>query len=281
MSIWAEFESRLSSVCDDPRRELAIFTETVLELPSDRFLLLSLMGNLPEPTQEQENRLSDLVSRRCAGEPLQYLVGVADFYGRRFSVAPGVLIPRFDTEILIDTALPYVTEDSRVLDLCAGSGCIGLTVGAETNCHVTLVEKFDGAFSLLQKNTAKIYPSANLMQEDIFTLSLQDQYDMILSNPPYIPTEDIDGLSREVKQEPITALDGGDDGLDFYRAIISRFSPNLKSGGRMLFECGIGQADALEQLLCSAGFTDPVRIRDYGGIERVVGAKKKKEEPYV
>lgn len=281
MSIWVALESRLSSVCDDPRRELAVLTESVIDLASDRFLLLYLTGNLPALSEDQTNRLSHLVSRRCSGEPLQYLTGNADFYGRRFTVAPGVLIPRFDTEILVDTALSRIQPGDRVLDLCAGSGCIGLTVGAETSCDVTLVEKFDEAFCLLQTNAHAVYPQATLIQGDIFTLSLPDRYDVILSNPPYIPTEDLQTLSQEVKQEPVTALDGGEDGLDFYRMILSRFSSCLKPGGTVLFECGIGQAEALEQLLCSSGFVDPIRVRDYGGIERVVGAKKKKEEPHV
>lgn len=281
MSTWTDWESRLSSVSENPAGELALLAESVLGLSSQRFRLLRLTGELPSCSAEQEGILSRLVDRRCQGEPLQYLIGSADFYGRRFAVAPGVLIPRFDTEILVDTALPLLNEGDCILDLCAGSGCIGLTLGLEKSLSVTLVEKYDGALQILKKNKEALYPSAILLQADVLQDAVDGTYDMILSNPPYIPTADLADLSPEVKREPVTALDGGDDGLLFYRAIIQRFSPSLKEGGYFLFECGIGQACALEQLLCSAGFCDTFRVRDYGGVERVVGAKKPKEKPYV
>ncbi len=212
---------------------------------------------------------------------MQYLLGSADFYGRTFAVAPGVLIPRFDTEILVDTALSFLKDGDAVLDLCAGTGCIGLTLGAEKKVTVTEVEKFDEAFGLLQKNAQRIYPSARLIQGDVLTDDVEGTYDLILSNPPYIPTEDLQTLSAEVKKEPVTALDGGDDGLLFYRAIIRSFSSRLRSEGILLFECGIGQASAIEELLLSAGFCDPFKVRDYGGVIRVVGAKKSREETHV
>ncbi len=281
MNFWSQLESRLSSVGDGAVRELSLLAESVVGIPADRFLLHRLTGSLPEPTAEQARRLDHLVFRRCAGEPLQYLLGTADFYGRTFAVAPGVLIPRFDTEILVDTALPLLKEGDSVLDLCAGTGCIGLTVGAEKSVSVTEVEKYDGAFALLQRNAASVCPSARLVQADVLTDRIEGIYDLILSNPPYIPTQDLPTLSAEVQKEPVTALDGGDDGLLFYRAIIGRFSSHLKPGGYLLFECGIGQACAIEAMLLAAGFCDPVRVRDYGGVERVVGAKKPREETHV
>lgn len=281
MSFWSELESRLSSVSSDAPRELSLMAEQVCGIPSDQFLLQRLIRTLPAPSEEQKNILCGFVSRRCAGEPLQYLLGSADFYGRTFAVAPGVLIPRFDTEILVDTALSFLKDGDAVLDLCAGTGCIGLTLGAEKKVTVTEVEKFDEAFGLLQKNAQRIYPSARLIQGDVLTDDVEGTYDLILSNPPYIPTEDLQTLSAEVKKEPVTALDGGDDGLLFYRAIIRRFSSRLRSEGILLFECGIGQASAIEELLLSAGFCDPFKVRDYGGVIRVVGAKKSREETHV
>lgn len=281
MKFWAELESRLASISSDASRELSLMAEKVCKIKADQFLLKRLIKTLEEPVSEQKQILCDLVARRLSGEPLQYLLGSADFYGRTFSVAPGVLIPRFDTEILVDTALSLLKEGDAVLDLCAGTGCIGLTLGAEKKVAVTEVEKFDEAFALLQKNAQRICPSARLIQGDVLTDDLEGTYDLILSNPPYIPTGDLQTLSPEVKQEPATALDGGDDGLLFYRAIIRRFSSQLKPGGFFLFECGIGQAFAIEELLLSAGFCDPVNVRDYGGVIRVVGAKKSREETHV
>ncbi len=281
MSVWKEWERRLSFVSQDPRRELSLIAESALGIPSNQFVLLCLTGDLPEPSAQQREILSQLIVRRCSGEPVQYLIGTADFYGRTFFVAPGVLIPRFDTEILVDAALSRLTDEASVLDLCAGTGCIGLTLASEKPVSVTLVEKFEDAFRILKKNAQIHCPEASLIRGDILTDAFVGQYDMIVSNPPYIPTSDLGTLSAEVQKEPATALDGGEDGLDFYRAILRRFSSRLKPGGWMLFECGIGQAQALEELFLSAGFVEPFRARDYGGIERVVGARKQEEELYV
>ncbi len=272
---------RLSQTSSDPRRELALMAEYAVGIPADRFLLLQLTDALPLPSEKQERALCALVDRRVGGEPLQYLLGAADFYGRSFVVRPGVLIPRFDTEILIDTALHYLKQGDEILDLCAGTGCIGLTLGAERQVFVTEVEKFDDAFSLLRENAARICPSARLLQADVLTDPIDGTYDMILSNPPYIPSGEISSLGADVRQEPITALDGGEDGLLFYRILIQRFVRLLKEDGVMLFECGIGQAHSIEQMLLSAGLTHPVRVRDYGGVERVVGARKSREVSHV
>jgi release factor glutamine methyltransferase len=261
-------------VSENGSAELSRLAELVTGMESDRFLLLRMTRELPPLTEEDYARLCHLVSLREQGEPLQYLLGTADFYGRSFSVAKGVLIPRFDTEILVDTALPLVSPGDTLLDLCAGTGCIGLTLGAEKNLSVTAVEKYDDAFALLQENAQRIYPSARLIQEDIFTYEPKETYDIIVSNPPYIPTKDLQTLSPEVQKEPVTALDGGDDGLHFYRAIIEGYSSCLKDGGYLLFECGIGQGFAIEQMLLSNGFSQPLRASDYGGVVRVVGAKK-------
>lgn len=274
MSFWSELEKRLSDCSSDAPRELSLMAEFVMGIKSHEFLLHRVTKSLPEPSEEQKRSLCKMVESRLAGEPLQYLLGTADFYGRSFSVAPGVLIPRFDTEILVDTALSVVSQGDSLLDLCAGTGCIGLTLGAEKHLSVTAVEKYDDAFALLQQNAQRIYPAARLIQGDVFTYEPKETYDIIVSNPPYIPTKDLQTLSPEVRKEPVTALDGGDDGLHFYRAIIERYSSCLKYGGYFLFECGIGQGFAIEQMLLSNGFSQPVRASDYGGVVRVVGAKK-------
>lgn len=274
-------EIQLSSICPDPRRELSLLAEFAVGIPADRFLLLWLTDGLSDPSAEEEKTLCSLVDRRVLGEPLQYLLGTADFYGRSFAVRPGVLIPRFDTEILIDTALPLLRDGARILDLCAGTGCIGLTLGAERNVSVTAVEKYGEAFALLRENALRICPSARLIQGDVLTDAFDGSYDMILSNPPYIPSAEIPSLAEEVRREPLTALDGGADGLLFYRALMQRFVPLLNEGGVMLFECGIGQASALEEMFRSVGMTDLLRVRDYGGVERVVSARKPREVSHV
>lgn len=277
MSVWADLEEALSSCTENPSGELALLTEAVTGLEPERFRLLRLRGDLPDLTPQQTDRLAALIQRRRSGIPVQYLVGRADFYGRSFFVREGVLIPRFDTEILIDTALKYLRDGDSILDLCAGSGCIGFTLGAELRLSVTSIEKFDAAFSVLCENRDRICPSARLIQGDVLSDPVDGVYDMILSNPPYIPTSDLSILSAEVQKEPVTALDGGDDGLDFYRIILRRYAANLRDGGFMLFECGIGQASAIAELLREAGYDAPFTVRDYGGVERVVGAQRSKE----
>ena len=277
MSVWADLEEALSSCTENPSGELALLTEAVTGLEPERFRLLRLRGDLPELTPQQTDRLAALIQRRRSGIPVQYLVGRADFYGRSFSVREGVLIPRFDTEILIDTALKHLRDGDSILDLCAGSGCIGFTLGAELSLSVTSIEKFDAAFSVLCENRDRICPSARLIQGDVLSDPVDGVYDMILSNPPYIPTSDLSTLSAEVQKEPVTALDGGDDGLDFYRIILRRYAANLRDGGFMLFECGIGQASAIAELFREAGYDTPFTVRDYGGVERVVGAQRSKE----
>ncbi len=279
MSIFSDFLTRLSDVTPSPKAELALLTEAATGLPADLFSLRFLTGDLLGLSPAEEEKLSSFVSRRLSGEPLQYITGRADFYGRTFAVAEGVLIPRFDTEILIDTALPLLEAGDSVLDLCAGTGCIGLTLGAEKALRITEVEKYDGAFGLLEQNAALHLPSATLVKADLFTLTLNETFDAIVSNPPYIPTSDLPALSPEVQKEPKTALDGGEDGLIFYRTIVERFTRNLKAGGYLFFECGISQAPALTALFAGAGYENSGVVKDYGGIDRVVYARKPKGVP--
>ena len=268
--IWQKWEERLRSVSSDARRELCYLAEFVFGIPVDGFFVRFFTGDLPFPTEEQEKKMDQMISRRCSGEPIQYLLGKADFYGRSFVVSPGVLIPRFDTEILVQEALKVLKDGDRVLDLCAGSGCVGLTLGAEKAVSVTAVEKFDEAFSVLRKNRDAFCPQAVLIRADVLTDPLDGVYELIVSNPPYIPTDDIAGLSPEVRKEPMTALDGGKDGLDFYRVLVQKCVPLLTSGGRLMLECGVGQAKKIEALFSDAGFDDVRTVLDYGGVPRVV-----------
>lgn len=268
---WRDAEARLKAVCTDARGELALMAHKATGLEPDRFFAAYLTGSLAEPDATVAGLLDGWIVRRCGGEPLQYILGSADFYGRSFVVRPGVLIPRFDTEILVQEALNGLSDGDPVLDLCAGSGCVGLTVGAERRVPVTEVEKYDEAFSVLKENRDAVYPPAVLWQRDVLTDPLGGNYALAVSNPPYIPTADLSGLSCEVHREPVTALDGGADGLDFYRILVRRCFDVLRPGGWCLTEIGIGQGDAVEELFRDAGFVGLRRVRDYGGIERVIG----------
>ncbi|MBP3626551.1 MAG: peptide chain release factor N(5)-glutamine methyltransferase [Clostridia bacterium] len=223
----------------------------------------------------EENNLTAIIKQRLIRYPLQYIIGEWGFYGGNFKVGPGVLVPRADTETLIDIALEFLKdrEKSQVCDLCAGSGCIGITVAREkSDSFVTAVEKYEEALRYAREN-AKLNGTENIefILGDVFEgAGAERQYDLILSNPPYIPPEEMKEISPEAKFEPETALLGGEDGLDFYRAIIKGYKASLVDGGMMAFEVGMGEAEAVAELMKNQGFCDIGTRQDAAGIERVV-----------
>lgn len=214
------------------------------------------------------------VKQRCTGYPLQYILGEWDFYGLRFFVGEGCLVPRSDTETLVDVALEFLKKksDAEVLDLCAGSGCIGLSVANRfSDTKVTLVEKYDTPFSYMQKNAQRLAENnTELICADIYDWIPNKKYDLILSNPPYISAEEMSILNREAEHEPQTALYGGEDGLDYYRLILSRYPKYVNDGGMLAVEVGFTQAEAVKTLFSEAGLTDIGVKEDLGGIQRVV-----------
>ena len=228
---------------------------------------------------ELERRVDDLVRRRLAGEPVAYIIGEWEFYGMPLDISRDVLIPRADTEILAERAILYARkagEEARVLDLCAGSGCIGLAVAENTpNCRVVLGELDEGALRVCKQNVRRNRLNAQVTCLSVNALeppspSLWD-FDVIVCNPPYIPTGDIAGLDVSVKDyEPHKALDGGTDGLDFYRAIAGQWKRALERGGRLVFEIGYDQAPAVEYILAGGGYGGIVTTQDPGGHWRVV-----------
>jgi len=219
----------------------------------------------------------NLIKRRAAGEPLQYILGEWEFYSLRFAVGPGVLIPRPETEMLVELAIVFLNDCGRqvaaptVIDLCAGTGCVGLSIAHHCpGTQVHLIELSGQAMPYLQQNAVK-YPNAHVCHADIFhgqfsALSPQ----LILANPPYIPTGEIPQLSREVRQEPKLALDGGADGLDFYRGIARTWLPRLCEGGMLAAECGEGQAERVAGLW---GAYKTEILFDFNGIQRIVVAR--------
>ncbi len=221
-----------------------------------------------------ETQFFSKIARRISGEPLQYILGKWSFYGRDFLVGEGVLIPRPETEELVEQAVSVLQKHPRsvVFDLCAGSGCIGLTVAKEVPaCTVYLFEKYDAAFAFLQKNAEALQvPNAHILQSDILTdAPPKGVYaDLLLSNPPYIPKSALADLQKEVCREPHTALDGGADGLCFYRAIRQKWLPFVKKSGMLLFECGDGQGRSIADLFQPAAQT--AVLYDFQNIDRFV-----------
>ena len=227
---------------------------------------------------ELESQVRSLVDRHLAGEPVAYLIGEWEFYGLPLDISRDVLIPRPDTEVLTEQAIGYIKTlgECRVLDLCAGSGCIGLAVAAQApQSRGVLGEWSDGALKICRQNIRRNGLSGRVvpMQADAREKpekSLGD-FQCIVCNPPYIPRADIDGLDNSVRDyEPHLALDGGEDGLDFYRAISEKWRDALTPGGRLYFEVGIGQADSVLRIMRAQGFGDIQVVKDLHGIPRVV-----------
>ena len=228
---------------------------------------------------ELERRVDELVQRRLAGEPVAYIIGEWEFYGLPMDVSHDVLIPRMDTEVLAERGILKARESgegARVLDLCAGSGCVGLAVAANApQCRVVLGELSEGALRVCKQNVRRnelnarvTCLSVNAMEPPSSTLW---DFDVIVCNPPYIPTRDIESLDISVRDyEPHMALDGGEDGLDFYRFIAAKWKSALRLGGTLIFEVGIGQAPQVEEILAKNGFEDIKTTADTQGIWRVV-----------
>ena len=227
---------------------------------------------------EREAQVRRLVERRMAGEPVAYLIGEWEFYGLPLDISQDVLIPRADTEVLAEQAIAYIQTlgECRVLDLCAGSGCVGLAIASQApQARVVLGEIDDSALKICRQNIRRNSLSARVMpiQMDAREKPARSlgEFQCIVSNPPYIPTGDIAGLEASVRDyEPYMALDGGADGMDFYRSIAEQWKEALTPGGRIYFEVGIGQADAVLRLMRSQGFGDLQIIKDHHKIPRVV-----------
>ena len=236
----------------------------------------SLLRSAPDRNYENEN-LEDAVRRRLLHEPLQYILEEWDFYRQKYEVSPNCLIPRSDTEILVENAIRLLPTRAHFADLCTGSGCIAISTLAERpDTTAVALEKFPVTLVLAMRNATKNRVDNRFcgILEDVLNTPVRivehAPFDAILSNPPYIPTADIEELSPEVQAEPMVALDGGNDGLIFYRAILKNYAPLLKQDGFFLFEIGYDQADDLTALAKEHNFAHVRIIRDLGGRDRVV-----------
>ena len=212
-------------------------------------------------SDENEQKIAALLQRRIAGEPLAYLIGEWEFHGLPIVVTPDVLIPRMDTEVLVDAALRVLVGrkmNARILDLCSGSGCIGCALAHELPAaRVVMVDISEEALAVSKENLRRNHQSRTIC--------------LIVSNPPYVASMDILTLDSSVRDyEPLGALDGGEDGLMFYRAIVRHWTQILRPGGWLMFEVGEDQADAVMALMKDAKYTDVTALEDTAGIRRVV-----------
>ncbi len=263
---------------EDAAFEARLIIEIVLGISYGEFLL---RGN-DDITKQVSDEVSAMVSRRIAGEPVQYILGEWDFMGFTFKVGEGVLIPRPETEILCEYVLEKIKDipSPTVYDLCSGSGCIGISIKKHrSDAKIFLVEKSYSALKYLKMNSKSLCEGyePTIIQGDI--LQIEDfaqlpEADAIISNPPYIRSDEISTLQREVQREPLMALDGGKDGLIFYRTLVNHWSKKLKADGFMAFECGEDQSEDIKSLFEKINF-DSEAIFDYNNIQRIVTGRRK------
>ncbi|MBL8949839.1 MAG: peptide chain release factor N(5)-glutamine methyltransferase [Myxococcaceae bacterium] len=218
-----------------------------------------------------------LIQQRSAGEPTQYLTGQKEFYGRRFAVDSRVLIPRPETELLVEAVVKRL-KPARVLDLCTGSGCIAVTIACELpEASVWAVDLSGGTCAVARFNADALGAGARVtvLEGDLFgAVPTGAKFDVIVSNPPYVKTGELKTLQREVQREPKLALDGGADGLDVVRRIAAEAQGWLKAGGSLALEIGDGQGDSVRDILMRAGYHDVVIERDLARLDRLAFGKK-------
>jgi release factor glutamine methyltransferase len=214
-----------------------------------------------------------VIEKRASHIPLQHITGVQEFMGLEFKVNEHTLIPRQDTEILVEEAMRYLSDGMRIIDMCTGSGCILLSLLKYSNeCEGIGVDISEDALTVARENAKRLGLNATFLKGDLFE-PLEDcgLFDMIVSNPPYIETGVIPTLMPEVREhEPIAALDGMEDGLYFYRKIVDKAKDYISKGGYLLFEIGYNQGEAVSNMMKEAGFSQVSIIKDYAGLDRVV-----------
>ena len=256
---------------EDPEFEAGVLLEDIGG-QSPAAIQLAPEAEIPA---EKAAAVAEAAQRRSGGYPLQYIIGSWDFYGRRFACGEGVLIPRAETELLCECVIKYFAKRPapRIVDLCSGTGCIAITLAKEIpGAKVTAVELYDGAMKYLERNNAAFGGCISAVQGD--ALEPFGEFDCVVSNPPYVAAAEMPTLQREVLAEPETSLLGGEDGLDFYRAIAKNWYEHIASGGFIAFEIGETQGRAVEAILKENGYYGVAVWEDYSGLDRIVTAMK-------
>ena len=275
--LWGK-EELARAQCPDPETDAKL----LLYYAADADLTWYAMHG-GDPAEESVRELyKKAVARRALREPLQYITGTAPFYGYSLIVTPDVLIPRFDTEILVEKALEVLAPSMRLLDICTGSGCIPIVISKEFaertgdgELDVTASDVSEEALRVARENAERLGVDIHFVKSDLFT-EITGTYDVITANPPYIKEAEISLLDQEVRAfEPHTALSGMEDGLYFYRKITAEASDYLRRDGIMILEIGADQAESVSGMLHDHGFRDIRLVRDLGGRDRVLMAKRK------
>lgn len=248
------------------RHEATVILEFVMQ--KDRNWIL--INQNTELSKEEEGRVNEILDQRKNNIPLQYILGKTYFMGLEFKVNENVLIPQPDTEILVEQVLNNSNGKETILDLCTGSGCIAISLKKQLiNCEITASDISEKALEMAMINAKINNVKINFKKSNLFE-NFVDKFDIIVSNPPYIATDIISTLSKEVQHEPFLALDGGKDGLDFYRRIIKLSRDYLKENGKIFLEIGYDQAEEVRKIFEKNKYKNIKIIKDYGGNDRVV-----------
>lgn len=232
-----------------------------------------IMANyMEELTPLQQTVLKNMVTRRMSGYPLQYILGVWQFYGLDFYVGEGVLVPRPDTETLVRRSVEFLKDKpaAKILDLCAGSGCVGIAIAKNSGAKGVAVEKYEEAYTFLEKNIKRHSVEITPVLADILEFKTNDKFDLIVANPPYISEEELSLMNKETSFEPREALFAEDVGLFYYEKIAALYKDNLLPGGMLAVEIGFSQAEAVKEIFIRNGYTDIGVDSDYSGNQRVV-----------
>ncbi|MCR4617726.1 MAG: peptide chain release factor N(5)-glutamine methyltransferase [Lachnospiraceae bacterium] len=278
MTVSEIFESVKDSLfkgsISEPENEARLLLEIYCDINRSDLVL----NKDKEISEDKLEALRGALNQRITHRPLWYITGKAPFMGLDFSVDERVLIPRADTEILVEEALRDLRDGSRILDMCTGSGCILISLLKYSNdCSGVGVDISEGALEVSKQNAADILGKEvdiKFVQSDLFE-NVDGTYEVIVSNPPYIASKEVDGLMPEVKDyEPRMALDGEESGLVFYEKIIPEAKKRLAKGGSIYFEIGYDQGEAVRELLEKEGFIEVRIIKDYAGLDRVACAVK-------
>lgn len=271
---WGEEQLKEAGIADWKSDSWLLFEE-VTGITRTRFFL----QNQEEMPVEENEKYTGVIEKRCSHIPLQYIIGRQEFMGMTFSVNEDVLIPRFDTEVLVLESEKYICGNERILDMCTGSGCIAISLKKRNEqLQVTAVDYSEQALMVAKRNSEQLDADVKFVHSDLFEIFKQSekteqliQFDIIVSNPPYIPTRVIEGLDVEVKcHEPMMALDGAEDGLEFYRRITKESKTFLTENGMLFYEIGHDQAEAVTKIMKAEGFCDIHVIKDLAGLDRVV-----------
>lgn len=271
-TLLADVTQRLAAALQLYKREARIEARVLLShaLKVDHAWLIAHDRDSPTPSQMLD--IEHLIARRVAGEPVAYIVGEREFFGHSFSVTPDVLIPRPETELLVETTLARLPKDrpAQILDMGTGSGCIAISLAlARPDCTVTAVDASPAALSVAIANAARLHARVEFLLSDWFSNLQGRQFDVIVSNPPYIAQDDAHLSLGDLPCEPPSALAAGTDGLDDIRRIVASASRHLQPGGFLLLEHGWDQGDAVRTLLENAGFMQTLTLADLAGLPRI------------